>query len=57
MCESKAGMSGRLDEIGMRWMIPGSKTMPGGRGMMGRVSRDDGAMMMMIVMLMMTSPR
>lgn len=44
MLESKAGMSGRLGEIGMRWMIPGSKTMPGGRAMMGRVPEYDGAM-------------
>lgn len=45
MLESKAGMSGRLGEIGMRWMTPGSKIMPGGRAMMGRVPEYDEAMM------------
>lgn len=44
MLESKAGMSGRLGEMGMRWMMPGSRTMPGGRGMMGRVPEYNGAM-------------
>lgn len=43
--DSKAGMSGRLGETGIRWMVPGRRTMPCGRGMMGRVAECDGAMM------------
>lgn len=43
--DSKAGMSGRLEETGTLWMVPGRRTMPCGRGMMGRVAECDLAMM------------
>lgn len=43
--ESKAGISGRLGETGILWIVPGRSTIPWGKGMMGRVAECDGAMM------------
>lgn len=42
--DSNAGISGRLGETGILWMVPGRSTMPWGRGMIGRVAELDGAM-------------